>query len=132
VLLGSTTEAGRAQESLRLLNWGYQTFDSVKLFRAGDTVRALDVWKGSAPTVNAGPKSDLFVAVPRGEADKLKAELVSEQPLLAPLARGQRVGTLRVALDGKPVAEFPLVALEPIAQAGLLGRAWDTLRLWIK
>jgi D-alanyl-D-alanine carboxypeptidase (penicillin-binding protein 5/6) len=132
VLLGSTSESARAQESLKLLNWGYQFFDSVKLFGAGDTVRALDVWKGAAATVKAGTRSDLYVTVPKGEADKLKAELVSQQPLVAPLAQGQRVGTLRVALDGKPLAEYPLVALEPVAPAGLLGRAWDTLRLWIK
>jgi D-alanyl-D-alanine carboxypeptidase (penicillin-binding protein 5/6) len=132
VLLGATSETGRAQESLRLLNWGYQFYDSIKLAAAGDEVRSLEVWKGAAATVKVGSKSDVFVSVPKGAADKLTAELVSQQPLMAPLARGQSVGTLRVALDGKPLAEFPLVALEPVSQAGLLGRLWDTLRLWIK
>jgi serine-type D-Ala-D-Ala carboxypeptidase (penicillin-binding protein 5/6) len=70
--------------------------------------------------------------VPKGEAEKLKAELLTQQPLLAPVAEGQRVGTLRVTYDGKPLGEYPLVALQSVATAGLFGRAWDTLRLWLK
>jgi D-alanyl-D-alanine carboxypeptidase (penicillin-binding protein 5/6) len=132
VLLGSTSESGRAQESLKLLNWGYQFFDSVKLYRAGEPAKNLEVWKGSAKLVKAGFKSDVMVAVPKGDAEKLKAEMLSQQPLLAPVAQGQRVGSLRVSLDGKPVAEYPLLALDAVAPAGILGRAWDTLRLWLK
>jgi D-alanyl-D-alanine carboxypeptidase (penicillin-binding protein 5/6) len=132
VLLGSTSEATRAQESLKLLNWGYQFFDSVKLYAGGSPVKSIDVWKGAARSVNVGVGSDLFVTVPKGEAEKLKAELISEQPLVAPLAKGQRVGVLRVTHDAKPFAEYPLIALEPVAQAGLFGRTWDTLRLWLK
>jgi serine-type D-Ala-D-Ala carboxypeptidase (penicillin-binding protein 5/6) len=132
VLLGSTSEATRAQESLKLLNWGYQFFDSVKLYAAAAPVKTIDVWKGAARAVNVGVGSDLFVTVPKGEAEKLKAELISQQPLVAPLAKGQRVGALRVTHDGKPFGEYPLIALEPVAQAGFFGRTWDTLRLWLK
>lgn len=132
VLIGAVSENGRAQESLKLLNWGYQFFDSVKLYAGGQPVRNLEVWKGAQREVKVGVKSDLLVAVPKGEAEKLKAELLSQQPLVAPLSQGQRIGTLRVSFDGKPLGEYPLVALEPVATAGLLGRAWDTLRLWLK
>jgi D-alanyl-D-alanine carboxypeptidase (penicillin-binding protein 5/6) len=132
VLLGATSEAARAQESLKLLNWGFQFFDSVRLYKGGEAVKSIEVWKGSAKTVEAGLKSDLMVSVPRGEAGKVKAELVSQQPLLAPLAKHQRIGSLRVTFDGKPVGEYPVLALEPVAEAGLFGRAWDTLRLWLK
>jgi D-alanyl-D-alanine carboxypeptidase (penicillin-binding protein 5/6) len=132
VLLGSTSENARAQESQKLLNWGFQFFDSVKLFGTGEVVRPLEVWKGAARTVKAGVQGDLYVSVPKGEAAKLKADLVSQQPLVAPLTQGQRIGTLRVSFDGKPLAEYPLVALEAVAPAGIFGRAWDTLRLWIK
>jgi len=132
VLLGSSSEAARAQDSQRLLNWGFQFYDSVKLFSTNEVVRTLAVWKGSQRSVKTGVKGDLFVSVPKGEAAKLKAELVSQQPLVAPLAVGQRVGTVRVSLDGKPLAEYPLIALEPIGPAGIFVRAWDTLRLWIK
>jgi D-alanyl-D-alanine carboxypeptidase (penicillin-binding protein 5/6) len=132
VLLGSTSEATRAQESLKLLNWGYQFFDSVKLQAAGAPVRSLEVWKGAARNVPVGVGSDLFVTVPKGEADRLKAELVSQQPLVAPLTKGQRVGVLRVTHDGKAYGEYPLVTLQPVAAAGFFGRTWDTLRLWLK
>ncbi|HEX2567787.1 MAG TPA: D-alanyl-D-alanine carboxypeptidase family protein [Burkholderiales bacterium] len=132
VLLGSTSESARAQESLKLLNWGYQSFDSIKLYGASQPAKTLEVWKGSAKAVKAGFGSDVMVALPRGDAEKLKAELLSQQPLVAPVALGQRVGMLRVSLDGKPLGEYPLVALEAVAPAGILGRAWDTLRLWLK
>lgn len=132
VLLGSTSEATRAQESLKLLNWGFQFFDTVKLYEAGTPVRSLDVWKGAARNVRVGVGDDLLVTVPKGEADKLKAELVSQQPLEAPLTKGQRVGVVRVMHDGKAHGEYPLIALEPVAQAGFFGRTWDTLRLWLK
>ena len=132
VLLGGTSESGRAQESLKLLNWGFQFFDSVRLYGQGDAVKSLRVFKGAANEVKVGSESELLVTVPKGEKDKLKAELVSQQPLIAPLTKGQQVGALRVTFDGKPYAEYPLVALESVGSAGLLGRAWDTLRLWFK
>jgi D-alanyl-D-alanine carboxypeptidase (penicillin-binding protein 5/6) len=132
VLLGATSEAARAQESLKLLNWGFQSFDSVRLYKGGEEVKALEVWKGAAKTVKAGVRNDLLVAVPKGEAEKLKAEMVTQQPLVAPFAKDQRIGTLKVSFEGNTVGEYPLLALEPVAQAGIFGRAWDTLRLWLK
>ena len=132
VLLGSSSESTRAQESQKLLNWGFQFFDSVKLHPANQSVKAIEVWKGSGGEVKTGFKSDIVITVPKGEAEKLKAELLTQQPLLAPVTQGQRVGTLRVTYDGKPLGEYPLVALESVATAGLFGRAWDTLRLWLK
>jgi D-alanyl-D-alanine carboxypeptidase (penicillin-binding protein 5/6) len=132
VLLGSTSESTRAQESQKLLNWGFQFFDSVKLHPANQSVKAIEVWKGAGNEVKAGFKNDIVITVPKGEAEKLKAELLTQQPLVAPIAQGQRVGTLRVSHDGKPIGEYPLVALEAVGVAGVFGRAWDTLRLWIK
>jgi len=132
VLLGSTSEAARAQESQKLLNWGFQFFDAVKLYGANQPVKELEVWKGAAKVLKAGFRSDLAITVPKGQAENLKAELVSHAPLVAPIAQGQRVGTLRVSLEGRPVGEYPLVALETVAAAGILGRAWDTLLLWFK
>jgi D-alanyl-D-alanine carboxypeptidase (penicillin-binding protein 5/6) len=132
VLLGSTSESARAQESQKLLNWGFQFFDSVKLHPANQSVKAIEVWKGAGNEVKAGFRDDIVVTVPKGEAEKLKAELLSQQPLLAPVSQGQRVGTLRVSHDGKLLGEYPLVALEGVRVAGVFGRAWDTLRLWLK
>jgi D-alanyl-D-alanine carboxypeptidase (penicillin-binding protein 5/6) len=132
VLLGSTSESMRAQESQKLLNWGFQFFDGVKLYAGGAPVKEIEVWKGAKSSLKAGFRSDLVVAVPRGQGDRLKADLLSLSPLVAPIAEGARVGNLRVTLDGKPLGEYPVVALEPVAAAGFFGRAWDTLRLWFK
>ncbi|MFY9317610.1 MAG: D-alanyl-D-alanine carboxypeptidase family protein [Burkholderiales bacterium] len=132
VLLGSTSESTRAQESQKLLNWGFQFFDAVRLYAGGATVKEIEVWKGAKNALKAGFRSDLVVAVPKGQGERLKAELLSLQPLVAPVAEGGRVGNLRVTLEGKQIGEYPVVALEAVPEAGFFGRAWDTLRLWLK
>lgn len=132
VLLGSTSEAARAQESQKLLNWGFQAFDAVRLYGANQAVKEIEVWKGATDKLKAGFRSDLVVTVPQGQADKLKAELLAQSPLLAPIAEGQRVGVVRVTVDGRAVGEYPVLALQAVPAAGLVGRAWDTLRLWVK
>jgi serine-type D-Ala-D-Ala carboxypeptidase (penicillin-binding protein 5/6) len=132
VLLGSTSESMRAQESQKLLNWGFQFFDAVRLYAGDAPVKEIEVWKGTRATLKAGFRSDLVVTVPKGQGEKLKAELLSLSPIVAPVAAGTRVGNLRVTLDGKPLGEYPVVALEEIPAAGFLVRAWDTLRLWLK
>ena len=132
VLLGAKSEEMRADESLKLLNWGYQFFDSVKLYDKDQVVKSLRVWKGSSNEVKVGFDRPIIVSVPKGDTDKLKANLLAQQPLVAPVAQGQRVGELRLTLDGKPMGEYPLLALQPVGAAGIFGRAWDTLRLWLK
>jgi D-alanyl-D-alanine carboxypeptidase (penicillin-binding protein 5/6) len=132
VLLGSTSETTRAQESQKLLNWGFQFFDAVRLYAGGAAVKEIEVWKGAKPALKAGFRGDLVVAVPKGQGEKLKAELLSLSPLVAPVAEGSRVGNLRVTLEGKPIGEYPVIALEAVPAAGVFGRAWDTLRLWLK
>jgi D-alanyl-D-alanine carboxypeptidase (penicillin-binding protein 5/6) len=132
VLLGSTSESMRAQESQKLLNWGFQFFDAVRVYAGGATVKEIEVWKGAKNSLKAGFRADLVVAVPKGQGERLKAELLSLSPLVAPVAEGGRVGNLRVTLDGRQVGEYPVVALEAVPEAGFFGRAWDTLRLWLK
>ena len=132
VVLGTTSENVRAQESQKLLNFGFQFYDSARLYEKGQTVSTLPVWKGSARALKAGLAADLSVSVPKGMTDKLKADLVSQQPLLAPVSAGQRVGTLKIMLESKRIGEYPVVALENVAAAGMFGRAWDTMRLWFQ
>ena len=132
VVLGTASENIRAQESQKLLNFGFQFYDSARLYEKGQAVSTIPVWKGSQRMLKAGVAADLSVSVPKGMADKVKADLVSQQPLLAPVSAGQRVGTLRVMLDSKQVGEYPVVALENVAVAGIFGRAWDTVRLWFQ
>jgi len=132
VLLGSTSESTRAQESQKLLNWGFQFYDAVRLYAGGAAVKEIEIWKGVKPTLKAGFRRDLVVAVPKGQGDRLKAELLAPSPLMAPVAEGGRVGNLRVTLDGRPLGEYPVIALESVPAAGIFGRAWDTLKLWLR
>jgi D-alanyl-D-alanine carboxypeptidase (penicillin-binding protein 5/6) len=132
VVLGAASAEARASESQKLLNWGFSAFDAVKLFDANQAVVSPPVWKGAAPTAKLGSANAVFVTVPKGEGGKLKTDIARTDPLVAPLAKGQSVGTIKVSSSAGPVAEIPLVVLESVEQAGLLGRAWDSLRLWIK
>ncbi len=133
VVLGTASREARASESQKLLNWGYSAWDGVRLFAADKPAATVPVWKGKAPTAALGASAAMVVTVPKGEGDKLQTTLERTDPLVAPLAKGQRVGTLKVATQGGlQVAAVPLVVLEPVEQAGLLGRAWDSIRLWIK
>jgi D-alanyl-D-alanine carboxypeptidase (penicillin-binding protein 5/6) len=132
VVLGTASDTARAQESQRLLNYGFQAFDAVKLYGAGQNLSAFQVWRGKENQVNAGFVKDFIVSVPRGMANKIGVQLISQQPLLAPLQKGQQIGTLRLTLDGKPFGDYPVVALEEVPIAGVMGRAWDSVRLWIK
>lgn len=132
VVLGTASESARAAESLKLLNWGFQFYDSVKLYAGNQPVTSLRVWKGSSGVVKAGFTADTYVALPKGQRDKLKATVESLQPLLAPISSGQKVATLKLEIDGKPYRELPVVALEAVPLAGIFGRGWDTLLLLFK
>jgi D-alanyl-D-alanine carboxypeptidase (penicillin-binding protein 5/6) len=133
VVMGTGSREARATESQKLLNWGYAAWDAVRLFDAGKPIATPAVWKGVTKEAKLGAAAPVFVTVPRGEGDKLKTEVQRTDPLVAPLAKGQRIGTVKVSTTGgTPVAEVPLVVMEPVEQAGIFGRAWDALRLWIK
>ena len=129
VVLGAASDAARAAESQKLLNYGYQNFDTVRLYEAQQAAATPRVWKGTLNNVKAGFLAGLYVTVPKGQAVNLKAKIESLQPLLAPLRIGQPIATLRLELNGKPYHTLPLVALEDVPVAGILGRAWDALRL---
>lgn len=132
IVLGTANENARANESQKLLNWGYTAFDAVKLFDAGQAVATPRVWKGKQDTAKLGSPRALVVAVPAGSASKIKTVVQRPDPLVAPVAKGQSVGTLQVSLGDQAYTGIPLVALEAVAEAGWLGRTWDALQLWIK
>jgi serine-type D-Ala-D-Ala carboxypeptidase (penicillin-binding protein 5/6) len=132
VVLGTANEAARANESQKLLNWGYTAFDAVKLFDADQAVASPRVWKGTATTLKLGSASPIIVAVPAGRAAQLKTTISRPEPLVAPFTKGQAVGNLQVTLADQAYTQIPLSALEAVEQAGVIGRAWDAVRLWIQ
>jgi D-alanyl-D-alanine carboxypeptidase (penicillin-binding protein 5/6) len=133
VVMGTDSMQARANESQKLLNWGYSQFDAVRLFEAAKAVVTVPVWKGSAKEARLGGEAAVYAAVPKGEGDRLKTTIERTDPLVAPLTQGQRVGTIKITTaSGDPVSSVPLVVLDDIPQAGLLGRAWDAIRLWIR
>jgi D-alanyl-D-alanine carboxypeptidase (penicillin-binding protein 5/6) len=105
----------------------------VRLFDDGKPIVTPQVWKGTANVAKLGPSGALYISVPKGEGGKLQTKIERTDPLIAPLAKGQKVGKILVATaSGTPVADVPLVVMEAVEQSGILGRAWDALRLWIK
>lgn len=132
IVLGAASENARANESQKLLNWGYTAFDAVKLFDAGQPVLTPAVWKGKEASVKLGRPQAIVVAVPAGTGARLKTQVQRADPLVAPFAKGQQIATLKVFNGDQPLMDIPLVALDGVEQAGIFGRAWDGLRLWIK
>jgi D-alanyl-D-alanine carboxypeptidase (penicillin-binding protein 5/6) len=132
VVLGTSSDAVRTQESQKLLNWGFQNFDTVKLYSKGQPIATPEVWKGSKPAVKIGFAQDVLVTVPKGVAGKLKPVLERKDPLVAPLALNGQVGTLKMTVDGKPLLVLPVVALEEVPAASFFGRTWDSIRLMTK
>lgn len=133
VVLNTNSMEARANESQKLLNWGYQAFDTVRLFEQGKAMLTVPVWKGKANEARLGAEGAVFVTVPKGEGAKLQTKIERVDPLVAPLAASQNVGVLKVATStGTPVTSVPLVVLDAVPEAGLFGRAWDAVRLWIK
>ena len=133
VLLNTTSMEARANESQKLLNWGFQSFDAMRMFDDAKPIVTPEVWKGRDKLAKLGAEGGLVVTVPKGEGGKLLTKIDRIDPLVAPLTKGQRVGTIKVTTaSGAPVVNVPLVVLEPVEQAGIFGRAWDAVRLWIK
>ncbi|MBC3810306.1 D-alanyl-D-alanine carboxypeptidase family protein [Undibacterium aquatile] len=132
VVTGTASDQVRAQESLKLLNWGFLNFDTVKLYAKGQAIDTPVIWKGSQAQIKIGFDRDLYVTLPKGSAAKLKPALERKDPLVAPIAQNSKVGTVKMMLDGKAIAEFPVLALEKVDQANIFGRAWDSIRLMFK
>jgi D-alanyl-D-alanine carboxypeptidase (penicillin-binding protein 5/6) len=132
VVLGAGSENARATEAQKLLNWGYAAFETVKLFDASQAVLTPRVWKGSAAQVRLGRPQAVVVTVPAGLAGRLRVQAVRPDPLVAPVRKGQAVGMLKIMEGERTLSEIPLLALEAVDEAGLLGQAWDAFRLWVQ
>jgi serine-type D-Ala-D-Ala carboxypeptidase (penicillin-binding protein 5/6) len=129
VLFGADTDRLRASESQKLLNFGFRYFDAARLYQKDQPVTQLRVWKGTESLLDVGFRHDLFLTIPKGTYDQLKAKMETHLPILAPITGGQQLGVLKLTLAGKPYAEFPLVALESVPLANVFSRGWDSIRL---
>lgn len=129
VVLGAPTDSARASESQKLLNYGFQYFDSKLIYKQGQSINQLKVWKGTENQVASTVANDLFVTIPKGDYANVKAVMSSTQPLIAPIKKGQVIGTVKFTLNGKTIEERSLVAAKSIDGAGILGRAWDSIKL---
>jgi D-alanyl-D-alanine carboxypeptidase (penicillin-binding protein 5/6) len=132
VVLGTASDTVRAQESQKLLNFGFLAYDAVTVYRKDQPVSELRVWKGDKEKLRAGFLDDFVLTLPKGQAERIKVQFIAQQPLMAPVQQGARVGTLKVLLDDKPLGEYPVVATEAVAQAGIIGRTIDTIKLWMQ
>ncbi|MFT3763190.1 MAG: D-alanyl-D-alanine carboxypeptidase family protein [Pseudoxanthomonas sp.] len=130
VVMGSTSEKQRAEDSLALLNWGFRFYETHRLYDAGKAIATPRIWKGKAKQAQLGVAEPLLVSVPRGRYDALKPSMELPKQLVAPLAKGQAVGAVKVTLDGKVVAQAPLVAIEAVEQGGFFKRLWDAFWMW--
>jgi len=130
VVMGSTSENQRAVDSQALLNWGFRFFETHKLYDAGKQIAKQKVWKGAADEVQLGLAEPLLITVPRGRYPQLKPSMDVPKTLVAPIAKGQKIGTVKVMLDGKVIAQRPLVAIDPIEQGGFFKRLWDEFWMW--
>lgn len=135
VVVGTASDNARVQETLALLHYGARAFDAAKLYDKNQALSQLRIYKGNQVRVGAGFAENFVLSLPKGAVDspdRLKAEVTSRQPLIAPVKQGQAVATLRLTLDGKPFGEYPLVALADVPVAGIFGRAWDSIQLWFQ
>ena len=132
VLVGAESEATRAEESLKLMNWSFQNFDTVKLFDANKPAIQARVWEGTTELAELGSPLPILVTVPRGKTGDVAVIAQRPDPLLAPLSQGQRVGLMTLTLEGQPLRILPLDVLVPVERAGFFGRALDQFKLWLQ
>ncbi len=129
VVIGAQSANARSMESQRLLNYGFQFYDTLHLYKKNDSLTTIHLWKGTQNELKAGFDRDVYFTLPKGQADKLKATMEYKQPLIAPVQLGQEVGTVKFTLDDKTIETYPLVALEKVEATNIFGRAWDSVKL---
>ncbi|MEO6022070.1 MAG: D-alanyl-D-alanine carboxypeptidase family protein [Burkholderiales bacterium] len=132
VVLGTESDTVRTIESQKLLNYGFQFYDSKRMYKQGESIADLEVYKGQEKTVKAGFDHDLFLTLPKSDFERIKSTLTTTQPLIAPLSKSQQVGTVKLTIDDKVIAEYTVVALDAMPVAGFFRRGWDSLRLMMK
>ena len=131
VVIGAKSANARSAESQKLLNYGFQSYDTLHLYKRNDSLTTIHLWKGTQNELKAGFNRDVYFTIPKGQSNKLKATVEYKQPLIAPVRLGQEVGTVKFVLDDKIIETYPLVALEKVEMDNILGRAWDSVKLFL-
>jgi D-alanyl-D-alanine carboxypeptidase (penicillin-binding protein 5/6) len=130
VVMGTDSENARASASQALLNYGFRFFETFRLYADGDVLSTVPVWKGRSDEMRLGLSDDVFVTIPRGEQDRLAAELAVPEPAVAPFEQGQQFGSLQVRFGDELRVERPLRVLDAVPRAGWWGRTTDGIGLW--
>lgn len=129
IVLGASSDARRAQSAQSLLNYGFEYFDGARLYRAGQAIKSVKLYRGARDSVNIGVAQDFYILVAKGAIPRVKAQVVTQQPVVAPVRKGQPLGRLRLSVDGTALGEYPLLATQDVEVAGMIGRSWDSIRL---
>lgn len=132
VVMGTKGEEARATASLELLNYGFHFFESKEIYPEGKPLQTVRVYKGAITELPVGPERAVAGTVPKGQGDKLSAQVELEPKLIAPLHRGQVVGNVILTLAGAEIGRFPVVALEEVPLGGFWRRLIDTILLWFR
>ena len=129
VVMGTNSEKARAQESQKLLNYGFRFFETHRLYAAGETLKQMRIWKGATESLPLGLSEELFVTVPRGQYQDLKASVSVDKNIIAPASKGQAFGTVNINLGEKMLAQRPLVALQDVEEGSLWQQVTDQIML---
>jgi len=132
VVLGTDSEEARAEESEKLLSYGFRFYETHRLYAANKPLSTVRIWKGETEKLPVGLQHELYVTIPRGEYAKLDAQMKLKQPIIAPASKGALYGSLNVSLDGQTVVVKPLVALQDVAEGGLFQQMMDDIKLWFE
>jgi serine-type D-Ala-D-Ala carboxypeptidase (penicillin-binding protein 5/6) len=130
VILGTESDEARAKASLALLNYGFRAFEGHALYAPGQPIESLRIWMGEVKELPVGPDGDVYATIPRGSYDQLSAHIQKNPDLVAPVAKGDRVGDIVVLLGDKEIGRQPLVALRDVAEGGLWAKIRDTVLRW--
>jgi len=132
VVMGTNSKNTRKVESKKLLSYGFRFFETVQPLQAGKLLHQQKIWMGDKEIVDLGISQNIFLTIPRGKAKSLKARYVVEKNIEAPINKGQLVGKVFFSLGEEDIAEYPLVALEEIKEAGVFGRMSDSVSRWFE
>jgi len=132
VVMKTASEKARATESQKLLKYGFRFFSSHRLYEANKPLTRLPVWKGESSELPLGLSKPLYITIPRGEYDNLKATMNVDETVVAPVAQGRKLGTVNVVLNGEPIAQQPLISLKAVAEGGLFTRLRDTVLMLVQ